>query len=124
MGKGDFAVALAKRDIQVLGIDLNADLREYAILKAREAGVENRIEFTCGDAETLKFPDASFAAVMSLRALHHFEKPETALAEMNRFKEFDYLVINREGHLDEAVEQIVAIIRAEKCRIVRRQVVL
>ena len=46
---------------------------------------------------------------------------ETALAEMNCFEEFEYLVINREGRLDEAVEQIAAIIKAEKCRVVRRQ---
>ena len=44
---------------------------------------------------------------------------EIALAEMNCIAEFDYVVVNREGALDEAVEQIAAIITAEKCRATR-----
>jgi len=36
--------------------------------------------------------------------------------EMERIDEFDYVVVNREGQLDEAVRQIVTIMQAEKCR--------
>ncbi len=46
----------------------------------------------------------------------------TAREEMRALPEFDYLVINRNGHLDEAVEEIMAIIRAEKCRTHPRRV--
>jgi guanylate kinase len=46
----------------------------------------------------------------------------TAREEMRALPEFDYLVINRDGHLDEAVEEIMAIIRAEKCRTHPRRV--
>jgi guanylate kinase len=48
----------------------------------------------------------------------------TALAEMERMDEFDYVVINHEGRLDETVRTIEAILHAEKCRIGRQRVVL
>ncbi len=41
----------------------------------------------------------------------------TAREEMCHLEEFDYLVINYEGRLDQAVEQIEAILTAERCRI-------
>jgi guanylate kinase len=47
-----------------------------------------------------------------------------ARQEMARLDEFDYLVINREGELDETVRQIGAIIDAEKCRVWQREISL
>ncbi len=47
-----------------------------------------------------------------------------AREELKRVVEFDYVVVNREGGLDQAVSQVQAIIQAEKCRVVPRQVVL
>ena len=44
--------------------------------------------------------------------------------ELKRLPEFDYVVVNRTDHLDEAVEDIRAIIRAEKCRANQRQITL
>ncbi|MBM3301343.1 MAG: guanylate kinase, partial [Deltaproteobacteria bacterium] len=43
----------------------------------------------------------------------------TARQEMSHLEEFDYLVINHRGRLDEAVEQVEAILMAERCRIKR-----
>jgi guanylate kinase len=40
-----------------------------------------------------------------------------ALEEMRRLSEFDYVVVNDDGGLDEAVEKVKAIIAAEKCRV-------
>ena len=48
----------------------------------------------------------------------------TAREEMKRLPEFDYVVVNRDGKLDEAVEQIMAIITAEKCRVKQRKIEL
>ena len=48
----------------------------------------------------------------------------TALEELRHLHEFDYVVINRENDLDGTVDQITAIIEAEKCRIGRAQVIL
>lgn len=46
----------------------------------------------------------------------------TAREEMERLPEFDYVVVNRDGQLDEAVAQIMAIITAEKCRVKQRKI--
>lgn len=48
----------------------------------------------------------------------------TARAEMARLHEFDYLLINEDGQLDDTVWAIDAIIRAEKRRIARQPVVV
>jgi len=59
------------------------------------------------------------------------EKPEelklriaTARKELNRVQEFDYVVVNRDSKLDETVDSIEAIIRAEHCRVNHRKVTL
>lgn len=49
---------------------------------------------------------------------------ETARAELRRAGEFKYRVVNRECALDETVDQVIAIMRAEKCRMDWQPVVL
>jgi guanylate kinase len=44
--------------------------------------------------------------------------------EMKRLPEFDYVVVNRDGELDQAVDDVVAIIQAEHCRAKPRAVKL
>jgi len=48
----------------------------------------------------------------------------TAREEMQRLPEFDYVVVNRDGELDRAVDDVVAIIQAEHCRVEPRTVKL
>ena len=48
----------------------------------------------------------------------------TARQELKRIQEFDYVVINRDCHLDEAVDAILAIIKAEHHRAIPRKVTL
>jgi guanylate kinase len=45
-----------------------------------------------------------------------------AREEMKRVTEFDYLVVNRDGALDQTVETVAAIIAAEKCRVRQRTI--
>jgi guanylate kinase len=47
---------------------------------------------------------------------------KTMREEMKRIPEFDYVVVNRDGQLDRAVEAIVAIMHAEKCRTKQREI--
>ena len=42
---------------------------------------------------------------------------QEASVELSRIDEFDYRVVNRNGALDDAVQDIDAIIAAEKCRV-------
>ncbi len=48
----------------------------------------------------------------------------TAREEMRRLPEFDYIVVNRDRELDRAVDDVVAIIQAEHCRVEPRVVKL
>jgi guanylate kinase len=41
----------------------------------------------------------------------------TARQEMKRLEEFDYCVVNPEGHPDIAVDHLLSIIDAEHCRV-------
>jgi len=45
---------------------------------------------------------------------------DTARSEVKKVRQFDYVVINRNGALEEAIGEIRAIIRAEKCRVKQR----
>jgi guanylate kinase len=47
---------------------------------------------------------------------------KTAHLEMARIPEFDYVVVNRHDALDESVDDVVAIIRAEHCRAVPQRI--
>jgi len=46
---------------------------------------------------------------------------KTAGEELRQLPMFDYVVVNRPGEINQAVADIVAIIKAEKCRIARRE---
>ncbi len=48
----------------------------------------------------------------------------TARQELKRIHEYDYMVVNRQGYLDETVDTIQAIIRAEHHRVKHRKVTL
>jgi guanylate kinase len=48
----------------------------------------------------------------------------TSRQEMKRLQEFDYVVVNRQDRLGEAVDQVVSIIEAEHCRVHPRRVTL
>ena len=52
------------------------------------------------------------------------ERIITAHGEIERLIEFDYVVVNRDGELDQAVDDVIAIIRAEHCRVEPRVVKL
>jgi guanylate kinase len=47
-----------------------------------------------------------------------------ARQELKRLKEFDYVIVNRDKHLDETVNTILAIIQAEHHRVDQRKVTL
>jgi guanylate kinase len=48
----------------------------------------------------------------------------TAREEMDRIPEYDYVVVNADGRLDDAVDAVAAILRAEHCRAVPRRIEL
>ena len=95
-----------------------------------------RVDVQGADAIRSRVPEAVliFLTAPSLDALkarltkRNTETPEelairltNALEETRRQDEFDYLVVNDDGGLDDAVEKVKAIVTAEKCRVHRRQ---
>jgi guanylate kinase len=47
---------------------------------------------------------------------------KTALDELSRLNTFDFVVVNRDGEITHTVEEIRAIIEAEKCRATQREI--
>ena len=47
---------------------------------------------------------------------------DAAHQEMSRLSDFDYAVVNKHDALDKAVDDVVAIMRAEHCRAVPRRI--
>ena len=77
-GTGHLAALLAaeiRRPVTVL--DASAPMLSRA---ARMGGIKPVL----GDAAQMPFPDAAFDAVIAFDAVHHFERPEEALAEVAR----------------------------------------
>jgi SAM-dependent methyltransferase len=78
-GAGALALGLAPLVRAVIGIDLVPEL----LAEARKRALGN-VVFTEADAYELPFPPDSFDIVMTGRTLHHVQRPELVLAEMNR----------------------------------------
>jgi guanylate kinase len=111
------------------------------VRKALEKGKDVVIKVDVQGAATIKkiVPDAVFIflAVPALEDCaprlqqRRTETPaelelrlKTALQEMEKLPIFDYLVYNRQGELDQAVTDIKAIIKAEKCRVAPAEIKL
>jgi guanylate kinase len=85
----------------------------------------------CADAVLVFLTAGSEAELASRLAARSTDTPEqislrvaTAREEMGRVREFDYVVVNPNGRLDEAVDAILAILRAEHSRTSPRRAVL
>jgi ubiquinone/menaquinone biosynthesis C-methylase UbiE len=81
-GSGNAAIAAARCDCDVVGIDYVPSLLERADVRARAEGLE--IELLEADAEALPFADASFDAVLSVVGVMFAPNQEQAAAELVR----------------------------------------
>ena len=78
-GAGALALGLASLVQGVIGVDIVPELLEEAKKRAPV-----NVEFANGDAYELPFPSDAFDLVSTARTLHHVQRPELVLAEMNR----------------------------------------
>ncbi len=83
-GKGLFAIELARRDLDVVTVDVDARERALAQRLAEESGVASRITFDHGDGERLPYADGQFGCVAMMDVLHHLASPRPVLLEMAR----------------------------------------
>jgi guanylate kinase len=49
---------------------------------------------------------------------------KTAAEELRQLPMFDYIVVNRPGEINQAIADIIAIIKAEKCRVAQRELAI
>ena len=81
VGEGQSSVLLARAGAQVSGIDISSEALVRANELAKRCGVEP--EFIQMAGEELRFPDASFDAILCISAYHHMDL-ERATAEFVR----------------------------------------
>ena len=81
-GSGNAAIAAARRGCEVVGIDYVPALLERGRIRAAAEHLD--VRFVEGDAEDLRFPDASFDAVLSIYGVMFAPDHHRAAAELAR----------------------------------------
>lgn len=82
-GPGSVVAAFARRVRRAVGLDATEKMLAEARKLVAKSALTNT-EFHQGDVYRLPFGDASFDIVSCRFAVHHFEDPPRAVAEMNR----------------------------------------
>ena len=84
-GTGDFSIEALRHGVErVVGADISENMLAVAREKARDKGLEDRLDFRYGDSENLDFEDGTFDAVTVAFGVRNFEHLERGLAEMCR----------------------------------------
>lgn len=83
-GTGDIALRLRRHTQQITVCDINPSMLNEGRKRALDAGLITGIEWTCGNAESLPFPDQSFDAVTIAFGLRNVTHIDRALAEIRR----------------------------------------
>jgi len=81
-GTGNTALAAARRNCEVTGLDFVGEFLERARQRAEAEGLP--VEFIEGDAESLPFPDASFDVVLSTIGAMFVPDQQKAASELLR----------------------------------------
>jgi demethylmenaquinone methyltransferase/2-methoxy-6-polyprenyl-1,4-benzoquinol methylase len=82
-GTGDLALALARRGVEVTGLDFSGKMLEIARARSRKLAAPVP-QFIQGDAQQIPFPDDSFDLVTVAYGLRNLANWETGLAEICR----------------------------------------
>lgn len=82
-GTGDIAFRMVTSGAHVTVADINQDMLDVGIERAVERG-EDRLVWSCQDAEQLKFPDRSFNAYTIAFGIRNVTRIDQALAEAHR----------------------------------------
>ena len=85
-GTADVAIAVASRyrSARIIGVDPSEGMLAIGRQKVREAGYDERIHLVAGDAQSLPFADARFAATCMSFGIRNVPDRPQALREMAR----------------------------------------
>jgi len=97
-GPGDIPILIAQRapDLDVTAIDAAAHMLALAAERVAQAGLTGRIHLQQADAKKLPFADDSFDGVVSNTILHHIPDPVAFLAEAERVRKPDGVLVIRD----------------------------
>jgi ubiquinone/menaquinone biosynthesis C-methylase UbiE len=99
-GTGLLSIELAKSKsgrFQIIGLDLSENMIARAKDNAREARVNNLVEFVLSTAASMPFPDRTFDLVMSYASLHHWFHPIDVFNEAQRVTKDGGTIIIRDN---------------------------
>ncbi len=112
MGTQDIYLSQNFSPRSIDGLDVTWGHIEHGRRRAREARVEDRVQFHHGTAIELPFPDGTFTHVLSIEGPEHFDTRENFLHEANRVLQpggviamADFIVKNPPRNL---IEKLVA----------------
>jgi len=77
-------IARSLPDVEVKAIDISPAMVDIAVNHAINAGLSGQVQFQCGSAEKIPFPDECFDLVLSTLSFHHWAKPVECLKEVLR----------------------------------------
>ncbi len=89
-GTGDLTLALLKKGVDVIGLDIAQKMLQLAEIKTDKLLSKNRFKilsrpaFICSSADSIPFKEASFDAVTIGFGIRNFEKWEESLSEIYR----------------------------------------
>jgi ubiquinone/menaquinone biosynthesis C-methylase UbiE len=83
-GTGVVSLAVARRGLEVIGVDHSPDMLAIAERKAGEAGLAAECSFETADVRALRFRDGEFDCVTCQGLLHHLQDLGPCLRELAR----------------------------------------
>jgi demethylmenaquinone methyltransferase/2-methoxy-6-polyprenyl-1,4-benzoquinol methylase len=83
-GTGLVARELARKNVRILGLDQSAQMVARGQAEVRRRGLDDRIRFTLGQAQSLPFADQTFDAVTFTYLLRYVDDPAATVAELAR----------------------------------------
>ena len=98
-GTGLVARELAHRNVRVIGLDQSPAMTARGREAVREYGLQDRVRFVLGQAQSLPFEDASFDAVTFTYLLRYVDDPATTVAELVRVLRPGGVMASLEGHV-------------------------
>ncbi len=115
-GPGRLSTMLARRGLDVTGLDLDPAMIQRARANAaRSAHNGRQPSFLVGDVASLAFPDRSFDLVVSTLSMHHWADPTAGLTEIGRVLrpdgralvwDFRAGPVPLHGHMPDPVERV------------------
>jgi demethylmenaquinone methyltransferase/2-methoxy-6-polyprenyl-1,4-benzoquinol methylase len=99
-GTAAVAVEVVRRTgASVIGLDQSEPMVRTGVVRARAAGVDDRVRFVLGQGERLPFPDAAFDGLTFTYLLRYVDDPAATMRELARVVRPGGTVANLEFHV-------------------------